>query len=170
MVPAFLASGYHVNTDLPDRIRESGHRRISVARALGPDPVLAAVMAVRLREIGWCPGDAVVMAAAGSSDGIAMRDVRLAAVLLAAQVGEVQLGFVATGAPTVADMVTRLRAAGHRRVVIASYLLAPGVFHSRLSDCGADAVAAPLGSHPHIVGLLARRYFDESRKCLSLTG
>jgi hypothetical protein len=125
VVPAFLAPGYHVNTDLPARIAESGHRRVTVTRALGPDPVLAAIMRTRLLEAGWSPGDAVVMAAAGSSDPVARCGLMRAANLLADMVGEVHLGFIAqagaaTGVPAVADLVGRLcrsGGAGVRRVL-----------------------------------------------------
>lgn len=157
VVPAFLASGYHVNTDLPARVAESGHTEVTITPALGPDPVLAAIMHTRLLEVGWSPGDSVVMAAAGSSDPAARTELVRSATLLADLVGEVHLGFVATGAPTVADLVGRLRRAG-RRVFIASYLLAPGVFHTKLTRCGAHGVTEPLGAHPELVALLAERF------------
>ena len=158
VVPAFLASGYHVNTDLPARVIESGHPATIITPALGPDPALAGVMRERLIDVGWRHGDAVVMAAAGSSDPVAHRDLIRAAALLSDRVGEMHIGFVATGAPVVADVVGRLRRSGHRRVFVASYLLAPGVFHSKLHDCGATAVADPLGAHPAVVRLLDGRF------------
>ncbi|MGV0836979.1 sirohydrochlorin chelatase [Mycolicibacterium thermoresistibile] len=169
VVPAFLASGYHVNTDLPARIDESGHGCVTATRALGPDPVLAAVMRTRLVEAGWSPGDAVVLAAAGSTEAMARRDLVRAADLLAALVGEVHLGFIAQtkrdqsgglgAAPAVTDIVARLRRS-RRRVFIASYLLAPGFFHTRLRDCGAHGVAEPLGADRDLVALLARRFTE----------
>jgi len=162
VVPAFLASGYHVNTDLPARVLESGHSATAIAPALGPDPALAEVMHARLVAAGWRRGDGVVMAAAGSSDPVAHRDLLRAATLLSELVGDAHLGFVATGAPRVTDVVARMRGAGHRRVFIASYLLAPGVFHSRLGDCGATGVADPLGAHPAVVQLLASRFMAAS--------
>lgn len=161
VVPAFLASGYHVNADLPARVTESGHPDVTVTPALGPDPVLARIMLGRLLEAGWSPGDPVVMAAAGSSDPAARAELTQAAELLAELVGEVHLGFVATGAPTVADIVHRLTRS-RRRVFIASYLLAPGVFHTKLGRCGAHAVTEPLGAHPDLVALLARRFTADS--------
>jgi sirohydrochlorin ferrochelatase len=160
VVPAFLASGYHVKKDLPERIRESGHQAAVVAAAMGPDPALAEVLHLRLMESGWRPGDVVVLAAAGSSDPAARQDVFVAAELLARRVGEVHVGFIATGAPNFADVVTKLRGAGRRRIFTASYLLAPGAFHTRLLDCGATVVAEPLGPHPKIVELLSRRFSD----------
>jgi sirohydrochlorin ferrochelatase len=158
VVPAFLASGYHVHTDLPARIAESGHTAATVTPALGPDPVLAEVMRERLLEVGWRPGDVVVMAAAGSSDLRAQRELFWAATMLAQRVGEVHLGFVATGVPRVRDVVRLLRAAGRRRIFIASYLLAPGLFHTRLHEYGGTAVTEPLGMHPGVVELLATRF------------
>ena len=157
VVPAFLASGYHVHIDVPARVAESGHTATTVTPALGPDPALAAVMRDRLREIGWRRGDVVVMAAAGSSDPRARREIYSAAEMLAQHVGEVHVGFVATGVPRVRDVVRVIRAAG-RRVFIAPYLLAPGLFHDRLQDCGAFAVAAPLGAHADVVDLLTARF------------
>jgi sirohydrochlorin ferrochelatase len=157
VVPAFLASGYHVNADLPARVAESGHTDVTITPALGPDPILAEIMRGRLAEAGWTPGDPVVMAAAGSSDPAARAELVHGAELLAELVGEVHLGFVATGAPGVADVVARVNDP-KRRVFIASYLLAPGVFHTKLGHCGAHAVTEPLGAHPDLVALLAHRF------------
>ncbi|AWG99812.1 cobalamin biosynthesis protein CbiX [Rhodococcus ruber Chol-4] len=159
LVPAFLASGYHVHADVPREVTDSGHRAVAVTRALGPDPVLARVQLQRLAAAGWRPGDAVVLAAAGSSDPRAVGDVRRAAGMLSALARvAVRVGYVATGSPRVPDVVAELRAAGARRVFVASYLLADGLFHARLADAGADGVAAPLGVHDSIVRLVADRY------------
>jgi sirohydrochlorin ferrochelatase len=168
VVPAFLASGYHVKMDLPARVAESGHPAVAVAPALGPDSALATAMMDRLREVGWRPGDVVVMAAAGSSDARARDEVFCAAELLADRVGEVHVGFVATGAPRVGEVVAAMRAAGRRRVFIASYLLAPGLFHDRLHECGATGVSAPLGVHPAVVDVLASRFLAQSAKVSEL--
>ncbi|TDZ43169.1 sirohydrochlorin chelatase [Mycobacteroides franklinii] len=157
LLPAFLASGYHVHHDIPQHIELSGHPDVAVTQTLGPDPVLATVMTERLREAGWCRGDAVVLAAAGSSDPGARHEVHTAASMLARHTGPVKVGYIATGEPRVSDMVAELRATG-RRVFIASYLLAHGLFQERLTDAGADGVAQPLGVHPEIVNLMVRRF------------
>ncbi|SIS05292.1 sirohydrochlorin chelatase [Williamsia sterculiae] len=159
VVPAFLASGYHVRTDLPAGIVASGHHDTVVTPALGPDPVLAQLMMRRLREAGWCPGDGVVLAAAGSSDAQARAEVHVAADQLARLVGgDVPVGFLTSAAPTVVDAVTDFRRINSgRRVFLAAYLLAPGLFHRRLAECGADGVADPLGADPMIADLVASR-------------
>lgn len=157
VVPAFLSSGYHVRVDVPRQVAATKRHDVRISPALGPHPLLVAALAERLRAAGWRRGDAVVLAAAGSSDPRAVADVRAAACLLSGQVGRrVRVGFVATGAPRVAPLVAGLRAAGESRVAVASWLLAPGVFSRRLDTAQADVVAAPLGAHPRVVDRLAQ--------------
>jgi sirohydrochlorin ferrochelatase len=159
VVPAFLAGGYHVRVDLPAHVAASGHRAVTVTAALGPCPSTVQVMAQRLVECGWRTGDSVVMAAAGTSDPHAQSDLRRTAALTSALIGDrVELAYAATGTPRVRDAVTELRRRGARRVAVASYLLADGLFQDRLRDSGADLVADPLGSHPAMVRLIAKRF------------
>jgi sirohydrochlorin ferrochelatase len=161
VVPAFLASGYHVRTDLPAQLAACGAPldRFPVTAAMGPDPLLARAARDRLAEAGWRYGDAVVLAAAGSSDLAALAEVRTAGRMLAAEVGrKVRVGFVATAAPRVDAVVAALRATGERRIAVASWLLAPGIFHTRLAGAGADVVAAPLGAHADVVTAVVARY------------
>lgn len=159
LVPAFLSRGYHVNDDIPAHVAASGHSDVTVAEALGPSPEIARVLADRLIESHWCPGDSVILAAAGTSDPAARSDLhKMAAWTSALTSSRVELAFAATGEPAVADAVAALRSRGARRVVVASYLLADGLFQDRLRDSGADAVSDPLGSHPAIVRLIASRF------------
>ncbi|WP_194815138.1 sirohydrochlorin chelatase [Nocardia sp. XZ_19_385] len=165
VVPAFLASGYHVYQDVPREVGESSHPAVVVTPAMGPDPALARIMALRLRAAGWRPGDAVVFAAAGSSDARARHDVRRAAAMLTDHLGvPVRIAYVATGAPRVPEVVADLRDSGAERVFIASYLLAQGLFQQRLHDAGADGVAEPIGVHPAVVRLIADRYRTATRE------
>lgn len=159
VVPAFLARGYHVGVDLPTHVAASGHPDVTMTPALGPDRGVTAVVATRLAESGWRPGDSVVLAAAGSSDPNARADLDRAARMLSELVGvRVEVAFAATGGPTVAEAVTAMRARGARRVVVASYLLADGLFQRRLHDAGADLVTEPLGAHPGIARIIADRF------------
>ncbi|MGW6936748.1 sirohydrochlorin chelatase [Lentzea sp. NPDC054927] len=149
VVPAFLAAGYHVRVDIPEQI--GSRPDVVLTSPLG----LGAVPAVRdrLREAGVRRGDAVVLAAAGSSDARALATVRRAASLLGAEA----VGYVATATPRVPDVVAGLRG---RRVAVASWLLAPGTFHGSLAECGADVVSAPIGAHPLVVDVLLRKYYE----------
>ena len=105
LVPAFLASGYHVRRDIPEHVAASGRRDTIITRALGPDPAIAAVARLRLIEAGWRPGDAVVLAAAGSSDQSACGQVHLAARQLESLIGgHIEVGFITTASPTVPEL------------------------------------------------------------------
>jgi sirohydrochlorin ferrochelatase len=159
VVPLFLASGYHVRVDVPDAVAATGGSAV-VTPALGPDPAVIDAVADRLRAVlAGDPADAVVLAAAGSSDRRALGEVGLAAERLGDVLAVlVRPGYVATATPSVADTVAGFRAQGHGRVALASYLLAPGLFQRRLADAGADVVADPIGLHPRVVDLIAKRY------------
>lgn len=159
VVPAFLSRGYHVTTDIPEHVDASGHPDVTVTRALGPGPQLVRVLADRLVESGWRQDDSVILAAAGTSDPNAQRDLHTMATGLSALTSSrVELAFAATGTPRVADAVESLRQRGARRVVVASYLLSEGLFQDRLRASGADVVTEPLGTHPGLVRLIVNRF------------
>jgi sirohydrochlorin ferrochelatase len=159
VMPAFLSRGYHVTSDIPAHIAASGHPDVTVTEALGPGPQLVRVLSDRLLESRWRHGDSVILAAAGTSDPGAQRDLHMMATWLSAVTGSrVELAFAATGTPPVADAVAALRRRGARRVVVASYLLSEGLFQDRLRASGADAVTEPLGTHPGLVRLIANRF------------
>jgi sirohydrochlorin ferrochelatase len=158
VVPAFLARGYHVRTDLPAHVAASGHPNVTVTPALGPSREIAQIVAQQLVKSGWRPGDSVILAAAGTSDPRARADLRITAALVSALTrSSVDLGFAATGDPHVCEAVERARRRG-RRVVVASYLLADGLFQEVLRASGADIVTRPLGTHPGLARLIASRF------------
>jgi len=144
VVPAFLAAGYHVHVDIPEQVRAARTPAV-IAPHLGADLVPVAVH--RLMEAGWTGREPVVLAASGSSDPQARDEVWAAARKLGAD----RVGFVATSEPALADVVTPESA-------VASWFLAPGLFHRRATECGARVVAEPLGAHPKIAQLIIRRY------------
>lgn len=157
VVPAFLSSGYHVRVDVPDQVARSGREAV-VTPAFGPAPELVSAAYARLVVAGWQPGDEVVLAAAGSSDPSARAEVARAARLLALHVGTpVRVGY-ATGAPLIAEVVAESRG----RVAVASWLLAPGLFHRAASTSGAAVVAAPIGAHPAVADLVVSRYREHA--------
>lgn len=158
VVPMFLASGYHVRVDVPSAVASDGGRAV-VTPALGPDPAVVAAVESRLRSASPSLPDAVVLAAAGSSDQDAVAEVSVATGLLSASLDRpVLAAYVTTASPSVPEAVASLRAAGHATVGVASYLLAPGLFQQRLDSVGADVVAPPIGVHPLVAALIADRY------------
>jgi sirohydrochlorin ferrochelatase len=160
VVPLLLSGGYHVHVDIAGAVAE--HPAAVAARPLGPDPRLVAVLAQRLVEAGADPGDpltAVVLAAAGSSDPRSVADVEDTADLLQREwAGAVTTGYGSAAQPTVTDAVRAARRGGAERVVLASYLLAPGHFHDKLAGAGADLVTAPLLPDERIAAVLLDRY------------
>lgn len=159
VMPAFLSRGFHVRSDLPAHVTASGHPDVLVTPALGPSGQITRVVAHQLLESGWHRDDSVILGAAGTCDRRALADLHITATLLSALTGSrVSLGFAATGCPLVHEAVASARRNGARRVVVASYLLADGLFQQRLHGCGADLVSQPLGSHPGLARLVANRF------------
>ncbi|MBS4728219.1 sirohydrochlorin chelatase [Mycobacterium sp. SM1] len=164
VLPAFLSRGYHVRTDLPAHIAASGHPDVLVTPALGPSPQMVRIVGEQIVKSGCCQGDSVILAAAGTSDPVAHADLRITATLLSVVIGSrVGLAFAA-GEPRVHEAVARARRQGAHRVVVASYLLAEGLFQDYLRTCGADVVTDPVGTNPGLVRLVATR-FTRARRC-----
>ncbi|NTV39245.1 MAG: sirohydrochlorin chelatase [Demequinaceae bacterium] len=158
VVPLLLAGGYHVYHDIAEAV--AGRRDVVAATALGPDERLTAVLLDRLREAHVSRESTLVLAAAGSSDERAQADTAAAAEMLrGAWEGPVRVAYAAGHDPSVADAVRAARNYGEDgTVAVASYLLAPGVFQTRLSEADADVVTAALAPHPEIVSIVIDRY------------
>ena len=157
VVPLLLSPGFHTEVDIAGAAAAVG--RVEVTDPLGPSTRLVTLLHQRLTVAGLSPGDAVVLAASGSSRPEAAEAVARTADDLAVLVRRpVTVAYAApppdSEAPSVPDAVAALRAAGARRVVVASYLLAPGHFHERLRESGADAVSSPLVQPSRVPDLL----------------
>jgi sirohydrochlorin ferrochelatase len=152
VVPLLLSCGYHVRVDIAEAVTGTGFR---VAPPLGPDPILLTSM---IRNL---PGDAdaVVLAAAGSSDPLWRADVANVAAQLP---GSAKIGYTSGSGPRVADVVGDLRRTGARKIAIAAYLLAEGLFYRSLHHAGADHVTPALCHDPAMADLVLRR-FDAER-------
>ncbi len=143
LVPLLLSAGYHVFVDLTEAAATSA--TATLVGALGPDPRLAGLLHDRLVEAGLRDDDVVVMAAAGSSQASAVTDCEQVAVELAVLLGRpVTPAYLSAAHPRLDVAVAAARAAGAARVVVATYLLAPGFFADLAARSGADLVTAPL--------------------------
>ena len=106
----------------------------------------------------------VVLAAAGSSDPAANATIAGLAAQWQAAGGwfGVRPAYASAASPTPGQAVTELLRAGARRVVVASYLLAPGRFADRIRDAalaaGAAEVSPALGAVPEVVDIVLDRY------------
>jgi sirohydrochlorin ferrochelatase len=173
VLPLLLTPAYHSKLDLPGQLR--GYSRVLYGSTLGPHPLL---IDAAERRLGTAPdpGTAVVLAAAGSSDPGANAAIRGMAAMWQA-VRRQDAGGWHSVAPayacappthpalshTVDEAVRSLRAApGVRRVVVSTYLLAPGFFADRIRTsaqaAGADLVSSALGALPEIADLILERY------------
>ncbi|MFN3601875.1 MAG: sirohydrochlorin chelatase [Dietzia sp.] len=165
VVPAFLARGFHVTEDVEGACRRSPGP-VALAPHVGAEPEIVRALVQRLAEagaVGSFGADAVVLGAAGSRDESSQAETRALAETLERLLGvPVSAGFASAATPTVADAITGFREKGHRRVAVATHLLAPGFFADRLGAAGADVTSPPLGANPEIVDLIARLYLENS--------
>ena len=148
IVPLLLSVGFHTKVDIAKAAR--GRDGSTASEPLGPDLRLAEILDQRLREAGATEHDAVVLAAAGSTNPKASVSVEeLAEHLRALRSNRIVPAYGAAAKPSVPDAVASLRAEfpggeGQGRVIIASYLLAHGFFHDQLAKAEADIVTEPL--------------------------
>lgn len=164
VVPLLLSAGYHVYVDLAEAT--SPRTATSLAPALGPDPRLADLLHRRLLAAGLRDDDTVVMAAAGSSDPRAVVDCAEVADALGRILGRPSpAAYLSAVEPRLEAAVTAARdhAPDGGRVVVATYLLAPGYFHDLAAASGADLVTPPLlvpGEPPAeaLVDIVLERY------------
>jgi sirohydrochlorin ferrochelatase len=145
VVPMLLSRGYHQDSDIPAAAPEA-----IVTKPLGPDPLIAQVLANRLIAAGWQQGTPVTLAAAGSTDPRGIVDARTAAEQLGAILRvEVTPAFAGVGEPSLRDV---------EPAAVATYLIAPGHFADVIAACGAPVVSAPIGADPRVADLALQRY------------
>ncbi|MEF3404061.1 sirohydrochlorin chelatase [Agromyces sp. CCNWLW203] len=176
IVPLVLSAGFHVRTGLSLGLDRRGSASGSgagwatgtrLAAELGPDDRIVEVLAERLGRLRLADTDAVVLAAAGSNDPRAVRECFETARRLGHHLGRsVTVGFIAAAIPRLPDAIEMIREVHPGvRVIVGSYLLAPGTFYDTAASAGADAVAAPLllpdeAAPYQLVELVLDRYAD----------
>ncbi|MGQ0774141.1 MAG: sirohydrochlorin chelatase [Pseudonocardiales bacterium] len=169
VVPLLLGRAFHAKVDVPSEVARAVAARpgldVVVADVLGPDPRLEAAALRRLAEAGVSPDDpdvGVVLAAAGSQQALANAAVAAVAAAWARRTRwmDVVPAFACAAEPTVPQALQRLRAAGARRIAVASYFLAPGLLPDKVMRLARDTalLAAPLGADPAVAELIADRY------------
>jgi sirohydrochlorin ferrochelatase len=172
VVPLLMGAGFHVHVDIAEAVgaHERTGRAATAAETLGPDPALTEILVDRLNLAGLTDADEVVLGVAGSSDIRARLAADRSASMLAARLRRpVQVGHLGGRGRAMSQIVEEARhgLAPGGRVVVASYLLAPGYFTSRLDACGADVVTTPLASGVRIdarlVDLVVRRFAETQR-------
>ena len=166
VTPLLLASAYHARRDIPKQIADAGAHGARQADVLGEDERLVSVLRERLTRIGVSPRDndlGVMVVAIGSSDAAANARTAQVASRLAAGTSWVgaTTGFATRPEASVARAAHQLRRRGARRLVMAPWFLAPGLFTDNLAAYARDngiPMAAPLGAHPLIAETVLDRY------------
>ncbi|GAB3500442.1 sirohydrochlorin chelatase [Nocardiopsis coralliicola] len=173
-----LVTGPHGPTTraIQQAIAESG-ADVRVTEGLGPHPMLAEVLHLRLAEAGFVRADrmrlisvvandtgmtdGVVVGAAGGADAVSAAGVT--AVLLAARLGITVLPADLDDEAATAEAMRQLRDGGSTRPVIAPGVLGPELAEGRLAHLaqqhGARA-SAPLGAGGTLAKIAALRYAE----------
>lgn len=165
IVPLLLSSGFHVHHDLHGIAAKRADA--VVADPMGPDPLLADVLAERLGALD-SPANAdapIILAVAGSRDPRSLTDAEGMAALLTARLDRpVELAYLAARQP---DLPTAL--ANHPDAVVSIYLLARGYFFDLAErQAPVRTLTLPLldgGSVPRaLVDLVVARYRDAAAR------
>jgi sirohydrochlorin ferrochelatase len=171
VVPLLLTEAYHAKVDVPTAVAEAQARhaglKVRATPVLGLEPRFLEVLDLRLREALRAARvrelDALVLAAAGSSDPLANQSVaRLARTWGTHHRLPVTAAFASSAPPATGEAVRAFRAEGRRHIAVASLFLAPGFLPDRAAElaleAGAVAVSAPLGAHPELARTVLARY------------
>ncbi len=171
VVPLLLTEAYHAKVDVPQAVAEAMERheglKVRATSVLGLESAFLEVLDLRMREAlaeaRIRELDALVLAAAGSSDALANQSVaRLARVWGARHKLPVTAAFASAAPPATGEAVRAFRAQGKRHIAVASLFLAPGFLPDRAAElaleAGAVAVSAPLGAHPEVARTILARY------------
>jgi sirohydrochlorin ferrochelatase len=171
VVPLLLTEAYHAKVDVPSAVAAASAKhegvKIRATSILGLEPCFLEVLDVRmrdaLREHRIRELDALVLAAAGSSDPLANQSVaRLARLWGTHHKLPVTAAFASSAPPATGEAVRAFRKEGRRHIAVASLFLAPGFLPDRAAElaleAGAVAVSEPLGAHPNLARTILARY------------
>jgi hypothetical protein len=144
---------------------------VTVTDSLGPHPLLAEALHIRLAEKGLAredrmrllnvssPVDAIILATVGGENAVV--EAQPTAVLLASRLTLPVLVASLDSAPGIAEAAERLRGIGAERIALSPCILgpeaAPGLVSAAAEEVGADYADA-LGAHGLIAALAARAY------------
>lgn len=165
VVPLLLGSAYHARVDLPALVAEVARPgfTVSVSDVLGIDPMLEAVALDKLSATDLTD-TGIVVSAVGSSNAGANSAVGDLAARWQAKLGlPVSPAFASTAQPDIPAAIAHLRARGARRIVVASWFLAPGLLPDRIAALARETdpavfVAEPLGPDERVASVVLRRY------------
>lgn len=171
VVPLLLSEAYHAKVDVPRAIEAATAKhedlKIRASSILGLETVFLEVLdrrmrkalkQARVREL-----DALVLAAAGSSDALANQAVaRLARIWGSKHKLPTVAAYASAAPPATGEAVRQFRAEGRRHIAVGSMFLAPGTLPDRAAElaveAGAVAVSEPLGADAEVARTILARY------------
>lgn len=175
IVPLVLSAAEPAHLELAKAVADTAEPT-ALAGPLGPDRRLVDLLIARLLSLGLRASDRIVLACAASDDDRLTVDCHEMGRMLAASLGiQVRVGFISTSAgstatPSLTDAVAMEReAAPCSRIVVSTYLLAPGGLADLVAASRADLVSPPLllaHGEPDagFVGIVLERYRAASER------
>lgn len=170
VIPLLTGPNEAAYLQIHDAVAASGTSAM-VTEPLGPHPLLAEALHVRLAESGLARADRIRQFSIGAAvDGVvvatmggvaAVQEAEITAVLLAARLAIPVVAASLDAHPSVAAAAARLREAGAARLALAPHLIGPEGDHELVAAAAAEVgagCAAPLGAHEGIVRLVNLRY------------
>lgn len=171
VVPLMLTDGHEAREHVPAAVGQVEARhpglRVRASHILGLESVFLEVLDRRLRaalkEARVRELDALVLAAAGSTDALANQAVaRLARLWGTKHRLPTVAAYAEAAPPATGEAVRQFRAEGRRHVAVGSLFLAPGELYDRAAElaheAGAVAVSAPLGADTEVARTILARY------------
>lgn len=171
VVVPLLLTDPPAGTAASDAVAEATERhpelRIRVTSTLGLEACFLEVLDVRMREALKASRvrelDALVLAAAGSTDPLANQAVaRLARLWGTHHKLPVTAAYAASAPPATGEAVRAFRGEGRRHIAVASLFLTPCPLVDRATElaleAGAIAVSEPMGAHPEVARTILARY------------
>lgn len=157
VLPCFLGEGYHVRTDIPAAV--AAVPRVQVTEHLGWTGAVEALDS-RVRQAGG-PWPLTIVGWAGSSDELSRAQGHTLTRVLAERwrgCGDEVRVVLATP-----DQARELLDEHDGRAGVATYLLAPGHFATKLAGLGVPA-SEPLGAHEAVIDALVARVRQAERQ------
>ncbi|MFF4170571.1 sirohydrochlorin chelatase [Streptomyces sp. NPDC001744] len=148
-----------------------GGNNAELTDVLGPHPLLAEALHVRLSEVGLARADrARLFTVTTAADGIilatvggeeAVRAAGITGMLLAARLAVPVIAAALDQEGSIASVAEQLRAAGSEQLALAPYLIGPELADGLLDEAAKEAgcaAAEPLGAYPAIGKLVLSQY------------
>lgn len=167
VVPLLLTNAYHGSVDLPAVLASARPGlpgvELVAGDVLGPDDRLLDALDEGIPDRLAGTFDGIVLAVAGTRDPVAARGIEAVATRYGTRHGvPCRPVHASAGEDAVPHAVSALRAGGARRILVASYFLAPGLLHDRIRAGARSSselvVTEPFADTGSVTSLVFARY------------